>query len=211
MPGGTQGCVDAFADGWRDHHEAQPYGGEQHLGECPDIDHATGDIEALKRWNGMALEAVFTVIVILDDPGVPALGDADKIEALFHGHGDAQRMMAARRRVDEARHRRRGIEIPAAILDPQRRQSCASRKKCRGSAIIAGLLHPHGIAGVEQHARQEIESRLRTVGDDDLLGGAVHAARHGDIARDGIAERRIALHMVGPEQLVTCQLGAARC
>ena len=85
----------------------------------------------------------------------------------------------------------------------------ARRNEGRAGAVIAGLLHPHGVAVVDEDPRQQVERRLRAVGDDDLLGLALHAARRRQIAGDRLAQRRISLDVIGAEQVVMGELGAA--
>ena len=57
---------------------------------------------------------------------------------------------------------------------PRRRRGAAEpragRDEGRLRAVIARLLHPDRVAGIEQHAGQQVEGRLRAGGDDDLLG-----------------------------------------
>jgi hypothetical protein len=54
---------------------------------------------------------------------------------------------------------------------------------------VAGVLHPGGVAGVEEDAGGEVEGLLRAGGDDDLFPGAADAAGGAEILGDGAAER----------------------
>ena len=101
------------------------------------------------------------------------------------------------------------IEPPARVADVERREARAGGDEGGGGAVVARLLHPDLVAGVEEEPRQEVEGRLRAVGDDDLVGGADDAARGGEVARDRCAELGVAGDEVGPEEVVPRELRAA--
>jgi hypothetical protein len=68
-------------------------------------------------------------------------------------------------------------------------------------ADIAGVLDPGIIAGVEQHARGQIEPLLRAGDHHHLLGVAAHAARGAQVLGDLLAQRAVAGRLAVAQQL----------
>lgn len=52
---------------WRQHHIADAEGGRERLGEGVDIDDLFFMVDALQWRNGLAEQAEFAVVIILDD------------------------------------------------------------------------------------------------------------------------------------------------
>ena len=48
---------------------AEAHGGAEYFAEGSDVDDAVAGVEALERGDGHALETVFAVVVVFDDPG----------------------------------------------------------------------------------------------------------------------------------------------
>src|ERR1700758_3472441 len=74
---------------FRQHHESEAQGVEEHLRECAYVDDAARTVECLQRGQGMTEVAVLRVIFVLDDPCVRAGGPAKELHAAVRGHSDA--------------------------------------------------------------------------------------------------------------------------
>src|SRR6218665_507875 len=173
----------------RKHHEANAQCRKQQLRKSADINHPARRIAALHRRNGLPLEAILAVVVVLDDPCVATLGDFQQAQPLLHAHGGAKRVMAGWRHANDTRGRTGpAIQRPAAAIHMQRRQPGTCDFKGRLRAKIARLLHPHRVAGIQQQARQQIESALRAADDDNLLRATAHAPRSVEVRRDRLAQ-----------------------
>src|SRR5947209_18115632 len=79
-------------------------------------------------------------------------------------------------------------KTPAVIANPQRDQSRPAPQEGASRAKVARLLHPCFVVLVHQYAGDEVESRLCSGSDDDLLGRTAHSARHTDIFADRLPE-----------------------
>src|SRR5271170_791306 len=71
--------------------------GEEHFAESADINNARGVIESLQGSDGLALEAIFAVIVIFDDPSAGLPRPLQKLQAPRSTHGNAERILMRRR------------------------------------------------------------------------------------------------------------------
>ena len=167
--------------------------------------------EALHGGQRLAAEGVFAVEIVLDDPGVGRPRHVEHGEPLLERHGDAERMLAGGGEVDEAR---RGMaylrHLPAVAVDRQRPQPGAGAEEGAARAEISRLLHPHGVAFVEQQAGEEIERRLAAGGDDDLLRRAADPPHGGEEAGDDVAQFGMAGDVVVAEEILAAEAGAPR-
>ena len=103
LPGIADRRLDPVGEVRRQHDETEPDRREQRLREGPDIDHARIVGQPLHRWQRLATEGVFAIEIVLDDPGIGGAGDLEHRQPLFERHGDAERMLAGRRQVDQPR------------------------------------------------------------------------------------------------------------
>src|SRR5215472_8485863 len=78
--------------GW-DHEISQPQGGEEHFRERAHIDHSSGRIKTLQAADRQAVKAVFTVVVILNDPGSRGLCPLEQLKSPRSAHRDAGRIL----------------------------------------------------------------------------------------------------------------------
>jgi hypothetical protein len=84
------------------------------------------------------------------------------------------------------------FKIQAFRVDGNSAEFCADRAQYGGRAGISGFFHPCGVSGIEEKARGSIEAFLSTGDDQDLVGGAVYAARSVQVLGYGFAERTVA-------------------
>src|SRR6185437_14529541 len=61
-----------------------------HLAEGADIDDATVAVEPLQRRDGFTAEAVFAVVIVLDDPSVGALRPIQQLKAAARAQSHSQ-------------------------------------------------------------------------------------------------------------------------
>ena len=115
----------------------------------------------------------------------------------------AGRELIGRRRIDDARRALAPVvRIRAQAFRVHRhRHHVEIAGLHRGArAAIAGLLDPHGVAGVRHQLQAQRDRALRTLGHHDLLRVAAHAARHGQMPRDRFAQRGLAERIAVAEQ-----------
>jgi hypothetical protein len=82
---------------------------------------------------------------------------------------------------------------------PRRPPRAVQRPHARGvhlqhlvKAPVAGLLDPHRVARVDQHAQRHVDGLVHAFGHEDLVGLAAHRARHAQVFGDGRAQRGVA-------------------
>ena len=177
---------------------AEPERRKHHLAEGAGVDDARVAIEPLQRGDGLRVVTVLAVPVVLDDPAAAALGPVEQLEPPRRAHGDAERRLVRRRHEGGAGFRRdaearRDVE-PLAI-DRHRRHAAALRAQDVMDEPVPRLLDPRGVAGVQEHARGEIERLLRPAEDDHLPRLAPHAARGAQVRGDGLAQRKQPLRL----------------
>ena len=96
----------------------------------------------------------------------------------FWKFGTRYRNLTRRPSRRSARDRRvEMVEVHAVRLLAHADERRAGVSERRDRAGVGRQLHQRHVAGIEQHARDEVESLLRAGGDDDALGAAVDAAR----------------------------------
>ena len=83
--------------------------------------------------------------------------------------------------------RRQPFGIDGNVVHPQPGQAEGG-----AGGDVTGVLHPHRFALVGKKAGAKIERGLRAAGDDDLPGIDRQAAHAGEVAGQGLAQRRIA-------------------
>ena len=157
LPGDAERLGYPRQERWRQHHEAEAECREQDLGEAAEIDHPVGAVGALHGRDRLALEPVFAVEIVLDDPGIQAVRHVEQAQPLLHAHGGAQGVMAGRRHIDDARCRTGGrIQRPSVAVDEKRREAGARSEERGLGTVVSRLLDPGRLAGVEQDPRQQI-------------------------------------------------------
>src|SRR5580700_9991775 len=81
------------------HKVAYTHGWKQNLAERSDVNHPRVAIESLERSDGHVFVAVFTVVVIFNDPGAAVLRPLQQLEAPRRAHGCSQRILVRGRYV----------------------------------------------------------------------------------------------------------------
>jgi hypothetical protein len=72
----------------RDDGEPDACAGKQHLAECSNIDHPGAVIDPLQRCKGSYNLSEFTVVIVLNDPGVSISCPGENVEPTSHRHHD---------------------------------------------------------------------------------------------------------------------------
>ena len=174
------------------HHEiAEPQPRQQHLAEGAREDHAAVRIEPLQRRKRAALVTKLAVVVVLEDEALARRGPCEEREAPGQAQRHAERQLACGRHEREPRVRAArdaGGDVDAFAIDGHRHQPRARRDEGAGRAEIAGILHPHRVARIEQRPCREIHALLRAGSDNHLAAAAAHAARCGQVRGDRRAQ-----------------------
>ena len=143
--------------------------------EGADIDDALGVVGALQRRQRAAVIAELAVVIVLDDPGVALIGGGEQLGAARQAHLDAGRMLVRRRDEGQPEVRREaqpGLDRDALRVDRHWHHARAAGDETVARADRAGVFEPDRIAGIDQHAADQVEGLLRAVDDEDLLGVA---------------------------------------
>ena len=198
------GFHDFFQQRLGRHQIAGAQARKEDLGKGADIGDAAGAIHALERGERRAAIAEFAVVIVLDDPGLVALGPVEQRQAAAHGHGHAQRKLMRGRDINRPRLGRAPLAIlrvEAFLVDLYADHPRAAAFERRQRHGIAGILDPHRVAGPERGAQEKIEALLRPRGDDDLPRLAAHAARRTQIGGDGFAQGMAAARIAIAEKI----------
>ena len=211
MPGGVHGALEAVDQLRRGDDEAEPQRREQGLGESAEVDDPAGAVEALHGRDRPAAEAVLGVVIVLDDPGIVALGQRKQAQAILHAHDHAQGPLAGRCDEDEAgRPVALGVQIPAAAADIQRLDRSTGTGEGAAGAGISGVLHPDRVARIGQHPCDEVERRLGAAQHDHLIRAALHAPRDAEIVCNGLAQPGMPGDVVVAEEVLARPAGVPR-
>ena len=177
------------------HHVAHAQARKERLVEGADIDHPLAAIEALQRFQRRAGIAELRGVVVLDDPGAGRPRPGQQLHPPAHREGHAQRILVRGGHEGHARIRRRldpgGDHDPVAVdrgvedVGPHRRQGVTGGR-------IAGVLHPHPVAVLQQNPGGDVDRMLGAGGDDHLVGLADHPARGPQIIADRRAQGAVA-------------------
>src|ERR1051326_8153906 len=110
--------------GWSD-QVAQAQGGKEHLAKGSDIQHAPGAVQTVQGFYGPSAEAVFAVIVVLDDPGACLSTPFEQRQPTAQVHSDAGWELMRRRDDSQARlwtELPPGLDIKALLINWSRHQ-----------------------------------------------------------------------------------------
>src|ERR1700683_3883029 len=75
--------------GWQD-EITDPQRREQHLTECPDVNHARSLVKALQRRHRLGFVTIFAVVIVFDDPGTRAAGPLQQRKTPRGAHSYAE-------------------------------------------------------------------------------------------------------------------------
>src|ERR1700716_2726540 len=151
------------------------------------MDGALTGVQPVNRGWGVADIAKFVIVIIFDDPGAATARKFDEGRAALERKRCPQGIVTRRRCKNQARRRVfcKGLfDAEALVIDLDRTQRSAIGPKYRTGADITGFFEPDRIAGVEQHAADQIKTLLRTRGDNDLLRSAGHTAEDVEMPRN---------------------------
>lgn len=104
-------------------------------------------------------------------------------------HGHAERILVGGRGVDEPRRRVFPLWVEPLFIHRHRVHPGAGTLHGGAGPGVAGILHPDGIAGIDQQLGRQQDPLLGAGEDQDLVRLAHHAARLHQIAADGAAQR----------------------
>ena len=127
----------------------------------------------------MAAIAELAVVVVFDNPSLRCFGRRQQREPSAEAHRAAKRLLMRRRNEGETKVRR----LPQALFDDkpfgidwdwfELGARCGKTISC---ADRTGVLEPHAVGRIEQHAADELKTVLGAVDDENLIGFAGDAA-----------------------------------
>jgi hypothetical protein len=205
MSAGQRPRGDERIDQSRRHDEVtEPERREQYLAERPGVDQAARRVEPLEGGEGAARVPVLAVVVVLEDPGSTRARPLEEREPPVEAHRHAERVLMGRRDVDQPGPGGAARAAPDVEPLPVHRHGLkADPRRDEGSArpLIARVLDPGRITGIEEHPRGEIHRLLRAGHDDHLRCLAAHGARLAEVRRDRLAERGVARRIAVVQEL----------
>ena len=146
--------------------------------------------------------AVFAVVVVLDDPGVVRLGEAQQAEAHVDRHDQgraATGRTVSRRSAAAAAGRPSSSRQPSGPTRSGTGRPPAARKRCtrRGNRF----LEPEMVARIHEQPADQVQRGLGAGDDDHLLGIAGDAARDGEMLGHRRPQPRMPAELVIAEQI----------
>ena len=154
---------------------AQTVSGSQDLGEGAQIDHQTLGVQALQCGHILTLEAQLTVGVILDDGDLIAIDDLHELMTAIQIPGAAGGVLEIGNNVDHLHALGGGQDLLQLVHDHTAviggnfdELGLAGLERIDG-AQVGGALQQHDVTGVQEHAGREVQTLLRTGGDEDMI------------------------------------------
>ena len=196
MPVGQRARGDERLDQLRRHDQVpEPERREEHLAERPRVDHAARRVEPLERRERASRVAVLAVVVVLEDPRPARARPLEEREPAVQAHRHAERVLVRRRDVDQPGTG--SVAGTPADVEPlrvhgDRGQADPRRDQGAARALVARILDPRRVPGIEEHPRREIHRLLGAGHHDDLGRLAAHGPRLAEVRRDRLAKRRVA-------------------
>src|SRR5437667_655281 len=190
----------------RRHEPAEPQPGEQDLRERPDVDHESAPVQRPERRRGTGVVVQAAVETVLDDRHAPTRADLQEPPPPVPADRQAGRVVGARLAVEELR----GVALDGALERVRARAVLPERDRREPGAERAKHLHrprvgrpPDGghVPRIEQGAGDPVETLLRAVDDQDVVGQGFHPEAE-QVTREEPAERRVARGGVVLEQLL---------
>ena len=175
----------------RHHGEAETQRRRQCLAERAAIDHPTGAIEGRERRQRVAAPAEFRIAVVLQDPGIRAARPVEQRQASADRQRATQRRGMRWRDQHQAGVRRaldaRGDIQTLGVAEYRHRRGAGGEQRT-AAGDVAGILHPGGVARIQQQFRGDAQRLLRAGGHHDVARDrpAVRASRR-DARRSGCA------------------------
>ncbi|MCY1403571.1 hypothetical protein D9M71_187550 [compost metagenome] len=122
---------------------AQAQRREGNLAEGPDVQHPPGTIQCRERRQWVTAVAVLAVVVVLDDPAVPALGPGQQFQASGQAHGDPGRVLVGRRHVTEAAmfHGIERCAVQTFVIHPYTLHLCPGQREGIAGGTVTGVFH----------------------------------------------------------------------
>jgi hypothetical protein len=130
----------------------------------------------LQRIEGAADETKFAIVVVLDDYRPASVGPREQRRAPFERHCRTARKLVRRRDVDDASVSREGVDLQPVIVHRHAHNVRAMTAKEEACVGIPGILHRDARALGDEHAPDQIERLLRTLGDQNIGGICSHRA-----------------------------------
>ncbi|MNT11988.1 hypothetical protein D3C72_1468950 [compost metagenome] len=158
----------------RQHQIAQTQRRKGDLAEGADVQHPPTAIQGRQRRQRRSAVAVFTVVVVLDDPAILALCPIQQRQTPRQAHGDSSGVLVRRGYVTQAtiRHVMQCSAVQALIVDCNTSHLCAGQGEGITGRAIAGVFHSHHITRLQQQLCTKANCLLCATGDHNLFSGA---------------------------------------
>ena len=116
----------------------------------------------------MAFVVEFAVVIVFDDDGVLAAGPLEQREAARERENGARWELVRWSDEDQARPDREACRIEAVAIDRDWDEMSSGGAQDSACAVVVRVFDGHAVAGLDEHAGDEIERLLRAVDDDDF-------------------------------------------
>ncbi len=177
------------------HQVGQTQAWKQDFAEGAGVEHAALLVEALEGRQGLALVAVFAVVVVLDDPAALAVGPVQQGQAPRQGQRHPQRALVGR-----GDHGKTGLwgagdalgDVQTLIVHGHRHQLRAGFQQRVPGHEVAGLFQPASGARAHQRVADQVEAGAVAGADENLLRVAADAPGNPQVGGNGRTQRGVA-------------------
>jgi len=171
---------------------------EHRLREGPRVDHHAIPVDALQRRQRAAVVSELAVVVVLEHPGGVPARPLQELHAPLKRERRAQGGLTRRGDEGQPRIGSRGdarIDVDSFSVDRDGHQVRARGTEDLAGAEVSRLLHPRGVALIEEQSGRDVEELLGAARDHHVVRGAGDAAVDAQVLGKGLAERSVSLRI----------------
>ena len=161
-------------------------------------------VEGVKGRSRPAHVLEFAVEVVLHDERALGPGPFEELEPAGQRQRAAQRVLVRRGHVGETRPRATAASFPyvqAFAVGGNRDEARPGARQRGAHAGVPGVLHPGGVAGLEEQAGHEVQALLRAGHHEHLIRVGVDTPRRSHVRGDGFAQGTVTLDVAVAEPL----------
>ena len=177
----------------RQHQVAQPQRGKGDLAEGADVEHPPRPVQRGQRRQGRPAVAVLAVVIVLDDPALPALGPGQQRQAPGQAHSDPGGVLVGRRHIGQPAlgQLAQPRAIHALFIHRHAPELRPGHREGMPGGTVPWVFHSHAIARSQQQLCTKVDRFLRTTGDHNLFSRAGQAPRAAQVGGDQFTQLRL--------------------